>query len=248
MPGHQRNHGIRCLARFEVAQLELGFVARLGQRIAPSQARRISRAGCTSRACHTPQGADTTLGGRGRAVRAVGSPAVEPLSVVEDCIQGRDDLRRVAARVVALQQRALQAFQHKSLGRGEHPRVGIAEAVDALFGIADDEHRRRPLTAGTAARHPRRTRASRASTCHCSGLVSWNSSISKCCTRWSSRSCTQPASSVSPSRASATRSRSAMSTRPRWRLSAAYSTAARGSGAASHRGPRARPAAVACDG
>ena len=59
--------------------------------------------------------------------------------------------------------------------------------------------------------------------CHCSGLVSWNSSISTWRTCWSSRSCTQPEISVSPSSDSDARSRSAMSTRPRSRFSAAYS-------------------------
>ena len=63
----------------------------------------------------------------------------------------------------------------KACAATKHLRLGAPEAVDALLGIAHDEHAgRRAAGAGIAAA------ASACSACHCSGLVSWNSSISRC--------------------------------------------------------------------
>ena len=54
--------------------------------------------------------------------------------------------------MIAGQQHAVQAFTHEIARRREDAGLGAPEAVDALLRVADDEHRRRPLTTGAAAR------------------------------------------------------------------------------------------------
>ena len=70
--------------------------------------------------------------------------------LLEHRVHRRQHWRRVAPRVVAGQQHAVQAFADEVPRRGEDARFGASEAVDALLGIAHDEHRGRPLSAGAA--------------------------------------------------------------------------------------------------
>ena len=78
-------------------------------------------------------------------------PAVDLRRVGEDRIDGRHHERRVAPRVVALQQHAVQTLDDEVARRLEDLGLGAAEAIDALLRVADDEHRRRPLATGAAA-------------------------------------------------------------------------------------------------
>ena len=55
-------------------------------------------------------------------------------------VDGVDDAGRVAPRVVAAEPVAAQPVHHKVLRGTEHLRLGAAEAVDALFGVAHDKH------------------------------------------------------------------------------------------------------------
>ena len=59
-------------------------------------------------------------------------------------------LAGIAPRVVATEQVAAQPFAHKRLRRAKHLRLGPAKPVDALLGVADDEHAERLRTAATS--------------------------------------------------------------------------------------------------
>ena len=61
-----------------------------------------------------------------------------------------DDDRRIAPRVVATQQITTQAIGHKSLCRLKHLRFCPAKAVNALLGVAHQEHARRVASARIA--------------------------------------------------------------------------------------------------
>ena len=65
-----------------------------------------------------------------------------------------DDAPRVAVRVVAAEQLAAESGAHEMLGGDEHLRLGAPEAIDALLGIADDEHARRPRPGPAVAAQP----------------------------------------------------------------------------------------------
>ena len=55
-------------------------------------------------------------------------------------IGGAHHAVRAAARVLASQPVAFQRLAHKGLGGLKHLRLGAAEAVNALLGVAHDEH------------------------------------------------------------------------------------------------------------
>ena len=57
--------------------------------------------------------------------------------------------------MVAAEQIALQTLAHKILRRPEHLRLGTAKSVNALLGVAHDEHAGRPAGAAITAQ-PRR--------------------------------------------------------------------------------------------
>ena len=59
---------------------------------------------------------------------------------------------RIAPRVVAREQRALQAIAHKARSRFKHLRLGAAKAINTLLGIAHDEHARAISTLSATAR------------------------------------------------------------------------------------------------
>ena len=70
----------------------------------------------------------------------------------EHAVDRLDHRRRIAARVVAGEDAAVEAFAHEPRGRFEHARLGAAKSVDALLRVADDEDARRALPARAAAR------------------------------------------------------------------------------------------------
>ena len=72
------------------------------------------------------------------------------LGFAHHLIDRRDDAGSVAAGVVATQQVAAQRFANKGLGRQENLGLSAPKAVDALFGIANDEHAWRFTAAATA--------------------------------------------------------------------------------------------------
>ena len=79
------------------------------------------------------------------------------LGLPHDGVDGGNHALRVAARVVAAQEVTTQAIAHKCLCGDKHLRLGPAKAVDALLGVAHDEHagRGRPTTRARIARQPR---------------------------------------------------------------------------------------------
>ena len=89
-------------------------------------------------------------GGGFGGVAAVAVPRALFLRLLHHGVDGADDGRGVAPGVVAGQQVAAQAVANEGLCRAEHLRLGAAEAVDALLGVAHDEHARRLTRAGVA--------------------------------------------------------------------------------------------------
>ena len=65
-------------------------------------------------------------------------------------VDGIDHRMAVAARVVAAEHRTAEAGAHELLRCTKHLRIGAAEAVDALLGIAHDEHAGRRRHTGIA--------------------------------------------------------------------------------------------------
>ena len=61
-------------------------------------------------------------------------------SVQHGSIHGVNDSRRVAPRVVTTQHITPQTVAHKGFGGLEHLRLGAAKAVNALLGVAHNEH------------------------------------------------------------------------------------------------------------
>ena len=62
--------------------------------------------------------------------------------IAEHCVHCFDDGRRIAARVIVVQFLRCKIFLQVIARHAEQARVGAAEAVDGLLGIADDEYRR----------------------------------------------------------------------------------------------------------
>jgi len=62
------------------------------------------------------------------------------LGLPHDGVDGGNHALRVAARVVAAQEVTTQAIAHKCLCGDKDLRLGAAKAVDALLGVAHDEH------------------------------------------------------------------------------------------------------------
>jgi hypothetical protein len=62
------------------------------------------------------------------------------LRIAHRRIDQSDHGLRVAMRVVAIEQVAVEPLLDELLGRDEHLRLGAPKAIDALLRIADDEH------------------------------------------------------------------------------------------------------------
>ena len=77
--------------------------------------------------------------------------AVGLAGVAQRGVDGGDDLQSVAPRVVAAEQIAIQALDNKRLRGAEYLRLGAAEAVNALLGVADQKHAGRRARATVAA-------------------------------------------------------------------------------------------------
>ena len=96
---------------------------------------------------------DTSLAGDRADLGRVPAKAREQLAGgAEHAVDRLDHRRRIAARVIAGEDAAVEPFAHEPRGRFEHARLGAAESVDALLRVADDEDARRPLPARAAAR------------------------------------------------------------------------------------------------
>ena len=149
--GDLRGHPGGGLRAFAHALGFFGLVARLGQAVAPGE-------GVSAR---TTIGIRRQDGGQAQQHAGVGgfggvvakaAGLVLRLGGAHGVVHGGDHARGVAARVVAAQQVPAQPALHKGLCGDEHLRLGAAKAVDALLGVAHDEHAGRLLAAGAAAR------------------------------------------------------------------------------------------------
>ena len=85
-------------------------------------------------------------------MRAVAGKDALGVGLAHDAVETVQHARGVAAGVVAGQQVAAQPFDDKGFGRLEDARVGPAEAVDALLGIAHQEDLQGFAAAATTAR------------------------------------------------------------------------------------------------
>jgi hypothetical protein len=143
-------YAARHAARFVERARFLGVVARYRERIAPASRARGGGALLGRRIGqlqHAPRCSARALGA------VTHETVVLPIrhSLPEHRIDRIDHCAGIAPRVVARKVVSTQAFDDEALGGAEHARLGAAEAVDALLGVADDEHRRGLLPARAAA-------------------------------------------------------------------------------------------------
>ena len=156
LPREQRLHGSGHERGLAFAQHFFGFGARGGQRVAPHgrciASQRLRWPQHAADAEHARAGRRSDLGADLGGVGAEAAELAGRAGLREHAVQRRDHFGCVAPRVVAFEQRATQRLHHE-LARGlEHAWFGAAKAVDALLRVTDDEHARRPLAAGAAAR------------------------------------------------------------------------------------------------
>ncbi|MNX27287.1 hypothetical protein D3C86_573720 [compost metagenome] len=137
----------RGLLAFLLQQLFFGQHARRDEAVAPVQhavvGRRGGRRGVERVAVDGGQLQQLAVVA---ALGGVGAVAVELAGRLRGQHRAVDEAHhgtRVAVRVVAVEQFAAEPFAHELLGGDEHLRLGSAEAVDALLGVAHDEHARR---------------------------------------------------------------------------------------------------------
>ena len=139
---------LRGLAAF---QRFAGFffgVAGFGQRIAPIVDADFYRvfgfgAGRTFGARNARQSVNRPVFIRFGGVRAKTFKRFVVLRLQHHLIHHIHNGGRIAARVVAVEQIALQTVAHKRLRGFEHLRFGTAKAVNALFRVADKKHANR---------------------------------------------------------------------------------------------------------
>ena len=152
--GHQPVGG---LAAFAVAQRVFGQHPRGGEAVAPG-GRVVARIGLVL-ARHDRQAQHRANGMRLGGVRSEAVVFARVLRGADSGIDRVDHRGRVAPRVVAGQPVAAQTFDDEALRRAEHLRLGPAEAVDALLGVAHQKHAGR--IARTGADVPRQPRLQR---------------------------------------------------------------------------------------
>ena len=88
-------------------------------------------------------------------MRAKAFVAVDVRRLPHGIVDSVDDRLRIAPCVVAAEQITLQTLTHKILRRPEHLRLCTAKTVNALLGVAHDEHAGRPAGPAITAQ-PRR--------------------------------------------------------------------------------------------
>ena len=140
----------RDLAGFAGAQGFFRHFARGGEAVTPRIGTGLGS--CFGRAGDGRQFAHATRQLRTGGVRAKALVTVKLHGVQHGGVDGGNHPGGVAPGVVAAQQITTQPVAHKSLGRLEHLRLGAAKAVNALLGVAHNEHagRRGPLRAAAA--------------------------------------------------------------------------------------------------
>ena len=130
----------RGLRAFQQLAVFFGLVARALQRVAP-QGRCLRT--CSTRAARVTddgwQGQHLPCGLRFAGVCAKALELARILRRNKGAVHAAQHRRGVAPRVVAAQHRAAQFIVHKCDGGLEHLRLGAAEAVNALLGVAHDE-------------------------------------------------------------------------------------------------------------
>ena len=149
--GDARGHPLRGLGALAHAQGFFGLVARGGEAVAPGWRGGVGVVAGVIGLGDGRQAQQLACMARFRGVVAKAAVLLQALRRLHGGVHGGDDAARVAPRVVAGQQVATQAVAHKGLGGLEHLRLGAAEAVDALLGVAHDEHAGWALAAGAAA-------------------------------------------------------------------------------------------------
>ncbi|GAO22102.1 hypothetical protein ALISP_1922 [Alicycliphilus sp. B1] len=155
--GQLRRHPLRGLGALGHAQGFLGLVARLVQAVAPGE--RVGRA--------APPDPRVRPGDRRQAqqparvlrfgrVRAKAFVFLLRLRGLHGSVDHADHALRIAPGVVAGQQVAAERLAHEGLRGLEHLGLCAAKAVDALLGVAHDEHAGRVLPPARAriARQP----------------------------------------------------------------------------------------------
>ena len=155
--GDLRGHPGGGLCAFTHALGFFGLVAGFGEAVAPGQRVAACALAIVIRIGNGRQAQQLAGVFRFGGVVAEACGLVLRLGLPHDGVDGGNHALRVAARVVAAEQVAAQPIAHKGLRGDEHLRLGPAKAVDALLGVAHDEHagRGRPTARARIARQPR---------------------------------------------------------------------------------------------